>query len=131
MVLLQSSIWVLFIIVLLLMSSQLSTTVEPWPLLGFHLSKHSLANVCITFLDTFFSFRATSSSYLFTISLSTKTYFVLLSFVLWFLTLILVWFDYMVPTNWNVFGRLIVPMENNSNFVANMISSSSSVIPLW
>jgi hypothetical protein len=41
------------------------------------------------------------------------------------------WLDYVVHKKKNVPRKLMVPLENNYSFVANMISSSSLVIPFW
>jgi len=84
-----------------------------WPLSGFHLFEHSIAGVYSTFLDTFFSYKATIDSYPFIIPPSIKIDYVLFNFILWFLAPILLWLDYVDPIDWNVSGKLMVPKEKN------------------
>ncbi len=98
---------------------------------GFHLFEHSIAGVYSTFLDTFFSYRATIGSYPFIIPPSIKIDCVLFNFILWFLAPILLWLDSMDPIDWNVSGKLMVPKEIFFGSLTNMISSSSSMIPLY
>jgi hypothetical protein len=67
---------------------------------------------------------------MFTVFPFIETDCVLLNFVLPFLALIFLWLDFEVLIDYNVFGRLMVHIENNFSSITNMISSSSSVIPL-
>jgi hypothetical protein len=111
--------WVLLIVVLWLMSSWLfAISFKLWPLSGFHVCEHSLVGVYSTFLDTFFSYKATIGSYPFVVP-SIKIYYVLFNSILWFLALVLLWLDFVVTIDWNIFGKLMVPKENNIGSITN------------